>query len=1124
MSSVRLLDYFAVFGLDETQPISIITGNQCENDNSTLLTNSIHYIENTLISGLRLRVTSKYDNIISNNPFVQYLEIAVNDSDKLWLEVVYGRLNGQQLPGWNGKAICNIALLYMPFEGRYLKIPESRPVEPVPLVSEGACHSYASTTNGVRLYIGEYDVTAFLQAERKTTHNLIFTYDYTEKPDELPITEMKIIQAQYVDHYGEKKKLAYIPENYDYINYPLGADRDAFLAFRRQKNPLNLVYKPEFIEKFPRVDHPDNGLSQAIEMFCFPEGIKLSNMDQLPITFSFILTTIEETGDRVPRVPRLYVVCLVFYEHITDTVSEQLNIPQSISKTIFMPKAICLVSHWPFITQLSTILQEIYRLHLSNLEIPLERIICNLMTEIPLPDLGSTAVQYDIGSQRIKFTRPPPKHLPYLPDESLEYLFRTLSIEDIVTVWSCIMIERKILLISSKKSLLTHSAMAFIALIFPFNWHQVLIPVLPVQLRHYIEAIIPYIIGVTPNVLKNDVEIPAETVKVDLDRHIIEMQQSPPRLPDNARRHLISRLNNISNVFNPKDNSLDLIDQPFSCIEQSEPNRKFNMWAIRDAFLEFQTNLMKNYQRYYTVPEAHNSTELRECFNVPGFLAYLKSNKPTSFLYKITETSLFSNFIESRYYSVDSHYEINYFDEAMKFKRTRSEPLYVKPYEVGKLYSALSANDIGIEPGSRFTYDRFPRLNDNYFIEPRKVKQLAVTWVPKATLVLKDDLLKRMQATEWANFLLYTIYRIWFIAYTASMPKYIEQASELLDLGLMILESMKKKGIKPDEEIYRRLIEACGHCGLKGRVLNLFKLMKNHGFEPDACTHGVYVKAVAEGQKYRRILENMKNNEPSSASLSRSLDLESCVFVTANECPSCETLLNVSEIIEGWERSYVVFTTTCPLDYCGAKFVPRFKVLMDRGLGHEEGENVIEVEFLSPLMLRKEIESLIYSEGEAFLADRETCEKHKVIFWNMVLYFEMLQLPKFFLNPSYDTSILPYTIGVHLSRQFPAQVVNESIMGPRLSTSYDEEGEHSPKELTSKDSIDYQSTRSTRLNDTVFKIFAPNLKEFEMNNKKRGVRHSLLEQMAIPEEREVSPKLPHVMPVMENKLTNENRE
>ena len=159
----------------------------------------------------------------------------------------------------------------------------------------------------------------------------------------------------------------------------------------------------------------------------------------------------------------------------------------------------------------------------------------------------------------------------------------------------------------------------------------------------------------------------------------------------------------------------------------------------------------------------------------------------------------------------------------MRFKRTSTDPCFVKPYRLADVYPALTVNDIGFEPGEKFLYSNFPRLNDQHFIEPRQVKQFAVSQGPKPTLTLRDDMLQKMSSGDWAKFLMTTIFRLWFLTFSHCMVRFKPQASSQMKIAQNILELMKKKAAKPDEEIYRKLIAACGHCGLKESVLMLFK-------------------------------------------------------------------------------------------------------------------------------------------------------------------------------------------------------------------------------------------------------------------------------------------------------------
>ena len=44
------------------------------------------------------------------------------------------------------------------------------------------------------------------------------------------------------------------------------------------------------------------------------------------------------------------------------------------------------------------ILKQIYRIHLSNTPIPIERYIVNIMDEVPVPDKGNIMVMHEIGN------------------------------------------------------------------------------------------------------------------------------------------------------------------------------------------------------------------------------------------------------------------------------------------------------------------------------------------------------------------------------------------------------------------------------------------------------------------------------------------------------------------------------------------------------------------------------------------------------------------------------------------------------------------------------------------------------------------------------------------------------
>lgn len=96
---------------------------------------------------------------------------------------------------------------------------------------------------------------------------------------------------------------------------PLGIHRNAFLAFKHTKNPLNHTFLPEVIDKFPRTDYSDSPFPDAMPIFVFTEGIRIETAPQ-PIEFiPFVITTQRNTVSR--KMPRLYISSLIFYEALT---------------------------------------------------------------------------------------------------------------------------------------------------------------------------------------------------------------------------------------------------------------------------------------------------------------------------------------------------------------------------------------------------------------------------------------------------------------------------------------------------------------------------------------------------------------------------------------------------------------------------------------------------------------------------------------------------------------------------------------------------------------------------------------------------------------------------------------
>ncbi|KAG8537142.1 hypothetical protein GDO81_025012, partial [Engystomops pustulosus] len=163
---------------------------------------------------------------------------------------------------------------------------------------------------------------------------------------------------------------------------------------------------------------------------------------------------------------------------------------------------------------------------------------------------------------------------------------------------------------------------------------------------------------------------------------------------------------------------------------------------------------------------------------------------------------------------------------------------------------------------------------------------------------------------------------------------------------------------------------------------------------------------------------------------------------SCSQCPACHSLIYDEDIMAGWTSDDSNLKTIC--SFCGQHFVPslnvkitdllrarraedppevtvdggavsRGPVLSDRyhclvldedasaapcngfpDVQHSASDlssEVVTVAYLCPLVLRKEMESLLENEGGDFLSQPELVDNHPIIYWNLVWYFQRLALP-----------------------------------------------------------------------------------------------------------------------------------
>uniref|UniRef100_A0A3Q3G6T3 DENN/MADD domain containing 4C n=1 Tax=Labrus bergylta TaxID=56723 RepID=A0A3Q3G6T3_9LABR len=133
----------------------------------------------------------------------------------------------------------------------------------------------------------------------------------------------------------------------------------------------------------------------------------------------------------------------------------------------------------------------------------------------------------------------------------------------------------------------------------------------------------------------------------------------------------------------------------------------------------------------------------------------------------------------------------------------------------------------------------------------------------------------------------------------------------------------------------------------------------------------------------------------------------SCTF--CSQCHSCEALVYDEEIMAGWTADDSNLNTNCP--FCRTAFLPFLHVEFhdlrtmtgqedvcvfdfQDGMGTKRpNPKPVSVPYLSPLVLRKELETLLENEGDQVKHSHAHIIQHPIIFWNLVWYFRRLDLP-----------------------------------------------------------------------------------------------------------------------------------
>lgn len=119
--------------------------------------------------------------------------------------------------------------------------------------------------------------------------------------------------------------------------------------------------------------------------------------------------------------------------------------------TLYITKCICLITSLPLITPCQIYLKQLYDITIGGKDaaLPLESYLQNLIFDLPVPHPG-TSMQFSGPLSPISFRLPGKMDLP-LCDYSFKDFFQSLRLRTVLKLFTCILLERRVLLISYGK-------------------------------------------------------------------------------------------------------------------------------------------------------------------------------------------------------------------------------------------------------------------------------------------------------------------------------------------------------------------------------------------------------------------------------------------------------------------------------------------------------------------------------------------------------------------------------------------------------------------------------------------------------------------------------------------------
>lgn len=394
--------------------------------------------------------------------------------------------------------------------------------------------------------------------------------------------------------------------------------KGSFIAKRTDSN----TFSCEIVQRYPNTDNNGFPLPSNIELFAFPDNIGS-------------ITSPDSIGNRPKKAGRLRQFNFVVADSGCYGASKQIVV-QGSSDVDSSTYAVCLITQIPLVSKLRGLLNNFHSTWESIEAVSdsksFQDLIC--LTNQPysrdVPIDEHRLPSYNLSSPLVL------KHL----DFDFSALFKLMHPYKVLSVLEYLLLEKKVLLVSSQLSLLTIAGETFRELMFPFQFQFLYTTVLPKPLLDALQCPTPFLIGIHSS-LKDQAlrleQIRQDLYVVDLDYDSVNPAYIVDRpFPRGIRASFLDLFRRESFGY--------LVDIDY-CTDSGVSSGSSDR-AIRKQIIHLWMNeLIPSIQNFLIiVPDAREDKPPLLVFDAPAFYKE-RPNSHHPFLKAFFQTAAFSNFL-----------------------------------------------------------------------------------------------------------------------------------------------------------------------------------------------------------------------------------------------------------------------------------------------------------------------------------------------------------------------------------------------------------------------------------------------------------------------------------------------